>query len=149
VIWQNGYVIFWSYHDDVISWHRQFNFTSLITKCVPFFFYTSNGILLFKYKWISEQIRNSFKYLGNVRKINQFHCTESSWAVHTYSLDPTLSVFNTVHSSHPISRKSILILFFQPRLSTSSGLFHSGFPANILHAFLIAIKRVTCLPPRR
>jgi hypothetical protein len=41
-------------------------------------------------------------------------------------------------------RKSILILFIQLRLGLPSGLFPSGFPTNILYAFLFSPIRATC-----
>jgi hypothetical protein len=57
-----------------------------------------------------------------------------------------------VHKSHPlvlshinsISLRSILILSTYLRLDLPSGLFHSGFPTNILHAFLFFPIRATC-----
>jgi hypothetical protein len=39
---------------------------------------------------------------------------------------------------HPISLRSILILFTHLRLGLPSGLFPSGFPTNILYAFLLS-----------
>jgi hypothetical protein len=51
-----------------------------------------------------------------------------------------------VHSilSHPISLRSILILSTHLRLGLRRGLVHSGFPTNILYAFLFAPFRATC-----
>jgi hypothetical protein len=45
--------------------------------------------------------------------------------------------------SHPIYLRSILILS-NPRLGRPSGLFLSGFPTNILYAFLFSPIRATC-----
>jgi hypothetical protein len=46
-------------------------------------------------------------------------------------------------SSHPISLRSILILSTHLSFVLLSGLFHSGFPTNILYAFLFASIRAT------
>jgi hypothetical protein len=46
--------------------------------------------------------------------------------------------------SHPISLRSIFILSTRLRLGLSSGLFPSGFPTNILYAFLFS----PCYMPR-
>jgi hypothetical protein len=46
--------------------------------------------------------------------------------------------------SHPISLRSILILPTYLRLGLPSGLIPSGFPTNILYAFLFSPIRATC-----
>jgi hypothetical protein len=58
-------------------------------------------------------------------------------------LDRVLSQINPVPTTHPISLKSILTLSTHLRLGLRSGLFPSGFPTNILYAFLFPI-RATC-----
>jgi hypothetical protein len=45
---------------------------------------------------------------------------------------------------HLICRRSILILFTHLRLGLPSGLFHSGFPTNILYSFLFFPIRAPC-----
>jgi hypothetical protein len=48
--------------------------------------------------------------------------------------------------SHPISLRSILILSIHLQLGLPFGIFPSGFPTNILYAFLFSPIRATCLP---
>jgi hypothetical protein len=45
---------------------------------------------------------------------------------------------------HPISLRYILILSTHLRLRLPSGLFPSGYPTNILYAFLFSPTRATC-----
>jgi hypothetical protein len=45
---------------------------------------------------------------------------------------------------HPISLRSILIISTHLRFGLPSGVFHSGFPTNILYAFLLSPIRTTC-----
>jgi hypothetical protein len=47
--------------------------------------------------------------------------------------------------SHPISLKSISVLSTHLRLGLHSVFFPSGFPTNILYAFLFSSIRATCL----
>jgi hypothetical protein len=47
-------------------------------------------------------------------------------------------------SSHLISLRSTLILYSIYALGLPSGLFPSGFPTKILHAFLMSLMRATC-----
>jgi hypothetical protein len=46
--------------------------------------------------------------------------------------------------SYRISLRSILILSTRQRLGLPNGLFPSGFPTNILYAFLFSLIRATC-----
>jgi hypothetical protein len=50
----------------------------------------------------------------------------------------------TLPRAPPICLRSILILSTHPRLGLPMGLFPSGFPTNILYAFLFSPIRATC-----
>jgi hypothetical protein len=60
-------------------------------------------------------------------------CRRGSWARSFQSMPPC-----------PVSLRSILIISTHLCLGLPSGLFHSGFPINILYAFLFAPISVTC-----
>jgi hypothetical protein len=66
--------------------------------------------------------------------------------VFTRALYWSLSWSRSIQSipSHPISLRSILILFTHLRLGLHNGLLPSGFHINILYAFLLSPIRVTC-----
>jgi hypothetical protein len=63
-------------------------------------------------------------------------------------LVPILNQINPIHTipSHPISLRSILIMSTHLHLGLPSGLFPSGFPTNILHAFLFSPFVLHALP---
>jgi hypothetical protein len=66
--------------------------------------------------------------------------------VFTRALHWSLSWARSIQSipSHPISLRSILLLSTHLRLGLPSGLYPSGFPTNILYAFLVSPIRPTC-----
>jgi hypothetical protein len=66
--------------------------------------------------------------------------------VFTRALKWSLSWASSIQSipSHPIFLRSILILSTHLRLGLPSSLFPSGFPTNILYAFLVSPIRATC-----
>jgi hypothetical protein len=68
--------------------------------------------------------------------------------VFTRALHWPLSWARSIQSipSHPISLRAILILFTYLRLGLPSGLFPSGFPTNILHAFRFSTFVLHALP---
>jgi len=57
---------------------------------------------------------------------------------------PILSQINTVHSLHPSSWRSSLILSSHLQLGLPSGLFPSGFPTKSLYVLLLSPIRTTC-----
>jgi hypothetical protein len=75
-----------------------------------------------------------------------FYGTRRFITVFTRTLQWSLSWARSTQStpSHPISLRSILILSTHLRLGLPSGLLHSGFPTNILYAFLFSPVRATC-----
>jgi hypothetical protein len=68
--------------------------------------------------------------------------------VFTRALHWSLSGTTSIQSipSHSISPSSILILSTDLRLGLRSGLLHSGFPTNILYAFLFFLFVLHALP---
>jgi hypothetical protein len=79
-----------------------------------------------------------------------FHGTRGFNTVYTRALHWSLSWALSIQStpSHPISLvRYILILSTYLRLSLPSGLFPSGFPTNILWAFLFSPIRATYPTP--
>jgi hypothetical protein len=69
---------------------------------------------------------------------------EGSYCVHKSSPPiPILSQLDPVHTTSSYLR-SILILSTNLRLGLPSGLFPSGFPTNIVYAFLYSPIRAIC-----
>jgi hypothetical protein len=76
-----------------------------------------------------------------LKKFSAFYGTRGFITVFTRALHWSLSWARSIQStpSHPISIRPILILSTHLRLGLPSGHLPSGFPTNILHAFLIHI----------
>jgi hypothetical protein len=55
-----------------------------------------------------------------------------------------LSQIDPVHTTRPISLRSILILSTHLHLGLPSGLYPSGFPTDILYVFILSAIRDTC-----
>jgi hypothetical protein len=55
----------------------------------------------------------------------------------TLPLAPVLSLNNTVYYYHPVSWRSMLILFCHPWLGLPGGVCSSGFPTKTLHARVV------------
>jgi hypothetical protein len=69
-----------------------------------------------------------------------FYGTRKFITAFTRALHWSLSLARSIQSipSHPISLRSILILSTHLRLGLPSGIFPSGFPTNLLYAFLFS-----------
>jgi hypothetical protein len=57
---------------------------------------------------------------------------------------PILNHLDLVHTPHPTSRRSTLILSFHLRLGLPSGLFRSGFPTKTLYSLKINCFKRNC-----
>jgi hypothetical protein len=79
---------------------------------------------------IAQQLKNFSAFYGTRRFIIVF----------TSALRRSLSCARSIQSipPHPFSLRSILILSTHLRFGLPSGLFLSGFPTNILYAFLVS-----------
>jgi hypothetical protein len=89
---------------------------------------------LFEKLPIVQLLKNFPAFYGNRRFISVFKRAlqwSRFWARSILSIPP-----------HPISLRSILILSTYQRLGLPSGLFPSGFPTNILYAFLFNKFRI-------
>jgi hypothetical protein len=81
-----------------------------------------------------------------LKNFTAFYGTRWFITVFTRTLHWSLSWARSIQSipSHPISVRSILILSTHLRFGLPSDLFPSGFPTNILYAFLFSPIRATC-----
>jgi hypothetical protein len=81
-----------------------------------------------------------------LKKFSAFYGTRRFITVFTRALHWSLSWARSIQftPSHYIYLRSILILSTHLRLGLPSGLLPSGFPTNILYAFLFSPIRATC-----
>jgi hypothetical protein len=79
-------------------------------------------------------------------KFTAFYETRMFITVLTRAFEWSLTLARSIQSipSHLISLGSVLILSIHLRLGLHSDLFLSGFPTNILYAFLFSPIRATC-----
>jgi hypothetical protein len=101
--------------------------------------------------WLTDWLHGAESFLRSRQsrsKLTSQHITEPvvHCRVHkSLPLVPILSEINPVYSNQSyLSLRSILILSTYLGLGLTSDLFTSGFPTNILHAFLFASIRATC-----
>jgi hypothetical protein len=82
-----------------------------------------------------------------LKNFRTFYRTRRFITVFTGALHWSLSWARSIQSilPHPISLRSILVLSSYLRLGLPSGLFPSGFPTNILYAFLFS-PHACCTP---
>jgi hypothetical protein len=78
--------------------------------------------------------------------VPKIYVTRRFITVFTRALHWSISWARSIQSipAHPISVRPILILSLQLPLGLPSDLVPSGFPTNILYAFLFSLVRVTC-----
>jgi hypothetical protein len=81
-----------------------------------------------------------------LKKLPTFYGTRKFITVLTRTLHWSISWARSIqsHPYHPRPLRSILILSTHLCLRLPSGLFPSGFPTNILYAFLFSPTRSTC-----
>jgi hypothetical protein len=99
----------------------------------------------FSHSW-SWTLLNKLPIVQLLKNFTAFYGTRKFITVFTRALHLSLSWARPIQSipSHPISLRSILILSTYLRLGLPNGLLPSGFPTNILYAFLLSPIRATC-----
>jgi hypothetical protein len=96
----------------------------------------------------SWDLLEKLQLLQLLKNFPAFYGTRRFITVITRAIHWSLSWAKSIQStpSHPISQRSILISSTHLRLGLPSGLFRSGFPINILYAFLLS-PLVLHVPP--
>jgi hypothetical protein len=104
-------------------------------QCPEYLSVTTQYSLTHSWSWA---LHDKLPILQLLKNYPAFYGTRRFIAVLTRALQWSLSWAKWIESipSHPITLRSILILSTHLRLGLPSGLFASGFPTNILYAFL-------------
>jgi hypothetical protein len=120
------------------------NITLTYTTCdCSLFRYLITHLLNHSWSW---SLLEKLPIVQLLKNFPAFYGTRRFVTVFTRALHWSLSWARSIQSIpvHPISLRSILILSTHLRLGLPSGLFHSGFPTNILYAFVFSPIRATC-----
>jgi hypothetical protein len=111
---------------------------------------TPQNMLYYCIKWIAHSwswaLLEKLPIVQPFKIFSAFYWTRRFINVFTRAVHWSLFWARSIQStpSHPISLRSILILSTYLRLGLPSGLLRSGYPTNILYAFLFSQIRATC-----
>jgi hypothetical protein len=94
----------------------------------------------------AEPFLRSCQLCSHSGNSQQFYRTRMFITVFTRAIHWSLLLASSIQSIqfHPVTLSSILVLSTHLHLGLPSGLFPSGFPTNILYAFLVSPIHATC-----